>query len=284
MHTFALLSLFNHQTMKNQRILVPIDFTPATDHALEFAVIAAKRISAGIRLLHVEDKKLTSETQDKLALQAGQVSGEHRIDCDYVFRQGSIFTEIPKEAGDPDYRFMVIGSHGFKGIREKLMGPDILKLVKEIPVPAIVLQKHFAISGDGLKTIVFPAGTHKTFPANIHATVMISKLFDAEVHLYTVQKEGQDWSDELKRNIDLAKSEFEKNQVRYQRVNQSQTTYSLGYSKQILKYAVEVNADLIAVMSVPTPEHYYFADADKEMLLTNEAAIPILCTSGKQAV
>jgi hypothetical protein len=37
-------------------------------------------------------------------------------------------------------------------------------------------------------------------------------------------------------------------------------------------------------MAIPTPEHYYFADSDKEMLLTNEFGIPVLSTSDRKQV
>jgi hypothetical protein len=32
-------------------------------------------------------------------------------------------------------------------------------------------------------------------------------------------------------------------------------------------------------MSVPTREHYYYAQADKQEILTNKHHIPVLCTS-----
>jgi hypothetical protein len=55
----------------------------------------------------------------------------------------------------------------------------------------------------------------------------------------------------------------------------------MGFAKQILKYSTQAKADMIAVMSIPTPENYYFADSDKELLLVNEPGIPILCTTDK---
>jgi nucleotide-binding universal stress UspA family protein len=135
-----------------------------------------------------------------------------------------------------------------------------------------------------LKTIIFPAGTHKAYANNIKATIFLAKLFDATIHLYSTEKPGQEWSPELKANLELAKQEFEKAGLKHQRVNEKQTTFSMGFAKEILKYARQVNADLIAVMSIPTPENYYFADSDKEMLLVNEPGIPILCTTDKRSI
>ena len=102
--------------------------------------------------------------------------------------------------------------------------------------------------------------------------------------MYTVQKPGSEWPEELKTNLELAKQTFEKNNIEYIRVNEEQTAYSVGYSKQILQYANNIKADLIALMSVESKEYYHIADSDKEAILTNSHNIPVLCTSDKNIV
>lgn len=270
--------------MNDNKIIVPVDFTDAADSAIELASVFADKTGLGITLLHIHDEKIAAEPEDDLQVQAKRLAEDRGLASEFRIRKGNIFKEIPNAAEEEDYKLMIVGTHGFKGIREKFFGSDILKLVKNIPVPVIVIRKDYRIPPAGIRTIVFPAGTHKAFTNNIGATIFIAKLFDAEVHIYSVEKPGQEWSPELKANIELARSEFEKHGVRYKRVNEKQTTYSMGFAKQILKYAQSVSADLIAVMSIPTPEHYYFADSDKEMLLVNDEGIPILCTNDKKVV
>lgn len=50
-------------------------------------------------------------------------------------------------------------------------------------------------------------------------------------------------------------------------------------ARQTIRYAQATKAGIISIMSVPTREHYYFAQADKEEMLTNEFRIPVLCSS-----
>ncbi|MFO7614616.1 MAG: universal stress protein [Bacteroidales bacterium] len=266
----------------DQRILVPVDFTDAADNALELASVLSQKTGQSITLLNVEQSKSTDG--NRLKDLAEKVCHEKGIGCEFVTARGSIFKAIPEVACEDCYHFMILGSHGFKGIREKFTGTDILKLVKKIPIPVLVIQKGASIPAGGIKKIVLPAATHKTFHGIVEATAWIAGIFDAEVHIYTVEKPGMEWSDELKANVEMAKQLFERKNIRHTRVIEKQTTYALGYSKQILKYATENKADLISVMSVPTAEHYYFADADKELLLTNEARIPVLCTSGLKVI
>ena len=270
--------------MNNNRILVPVDFTEAADTALELASLFAEKTGLGVTLLHIVDEKSSDGHELGLMERAKRLAQEKCLGCEYRTRKGSIFTEIAKESAEDHFELMIVGTHGFKGLREKFFGSDILRLVKSIPIPVIVIQKGYKAPERGIRTIVFPAGTHKAFINNVQAAIYIARTFDSEIHLYTIEKPGQEWSDELKANIDLARKEFEDSKVRFKRVNEKQTTFSMGYSKQILKYAQESGADMIAVMSIPTPEHYYFADSDKEMLLINDAGIPVLCTTDKKVV
>ena len=97
--------------------------------------------------------------------------------------------------------------------------------------------------------------------------------------MYSVEKPELKWTQKLIDNIEYAKTTFQEKSVKYLRVNEPQSSFSLGYSKQTLQYANMINADLISMMAVPAKEHLYFADGDKEQILTNKTKIPVLSTS-----
>jgi nucleotide-binding universal stress UspA family protein len=271
--------------MESRKILVPVDLTQSSDKVVAYAAAIARKADFGISLLHVQRSSFDSAATDQLKLMAAKLESGLSVKCDYSVKAGNLFTEITNASNNQEYSLMVIGAYGLKGIREKLLGSDILKLVKNIPIPVFTLQESgYSFPSEGIKTILLPASSHDTFQKNIDATVFFAKLYDAEVIVYTVNKPGFSWSDLFKSNIDLAISAFEKNAVKYQRVNEPQTTYSAGYAKQILQYAGKTNADLISVVSVATSEHHNIADSDKERLLTNELNIPVLCVSDKEQV
>lgn len=271
--------------MTQKKILVPVDLSQSSFKVAECAAAIAKTADMEVSLLHVHRNQSDNEAIDQLKLMTTNLVSDLPVKCDYLLKEGNSHTEIINSANDQEYAFMVIGSYGFKGIREKLLGSDILKLVKNIPIPVLTVQESgYNFPSGGIKRILFPVSSHTTFQKVIDATVFIAKLYDAEVIVYTVNKPGFSWSDLFKSNIDKAINAFEKNAVKYQRVNEPQTTYSAGYAKQILQYAGKINADLISVISVATAEHYNIADSDKERLLTNELNIPVLCVSDKERV
>jgi len=267
--------------MADNNILVPVDFTVSAEKALDFASFISKKNNMNITFLHVDNSKKGSVAENKLKLITNDFN-ENKIQSSYIIRKGKILQEILDEASEPNYKFMIIGSHGYKGLQEKLMGTDILKLVKSLPIPAIVVQKEHVIPEEGIKTIIFPVGSHENFINKINATIFLAKIFRSEVHIYTIRKEGLEWSQELRFNIELSVKSFEQNAIPFQRIIEEQSVFSVGYSKQTLQYAEKIKAKLIAIMSNPTNEYYYIADSDKESLLTNKANIPILCTNEKK--
>lgn len=269
--------------MGQEKILVPTDLSDAAGKAVEFGAFIARSSGSGITLLHIHEDKGTPMTDSEITLRKGayDICSEADVDCEYRVVEGKIFSEIPKVAAEEGFTMMVIATHGVRGLRQKLLGADILKLIRSVPIPVLVVQKGTRLQREGFKNILFPVGGHASFNRKTEATIRLAKLFGSEVQVYSIEKPGFEHTDQLKKNIEEAMSAFEKNGVKYERVNESQSVYSVGYAKQTLQYAERNGSDLIAIVSVPTEEFYYFADSDKETLLTNSLNVPVLCTSDK---
>jgi len=267
--------------MVENSILIPVDFTPASDKAIEFGIHLAKKGHYNISLLHVFDESGLSmdKCEAKLKALADKVSEHDEIFCDHVCERGNIFTVIPKVAAKSIYHMMVIGTHGPKGIRQKFFGPDILKLLKKVCIPALVVQENSMFLESGFSKAIFPVGGHDEYSKKIDAITTIAGLFDPEIHLYSISRAGFEQTEKLRENIKLAEQRFSEKGLNFKRINDDQKVFSVGFAKQTLQYSGEVKADLITIMSNPTRENYYFADSDKVAILTNELQIPVLCAS-----
>jgi nucleotide-binding universal stress UspA family protein len=269
--------------MTHKNILVPIDFSDVTETTVKMAVYFAKLNNSTVSLLHIETKKSVSDPEIEMQNIANRRENSS-VTFKFIIKKGNIYEDISKIAGNGEFGFMIIGTHGHKGFREKLLGADILKLLRTIPIPVFTVQKNCPIPENGFTSILFPVGSHEHFIHNILATIDFASIFDAEVHLYSIDKPGTELSDKMCENIRLAKSEFEKNNVKYKRVKDSQHSFSVGFAKQIVEYGKNENIDLIVFMANSTAEHYYIADSDKEYMLTNKAGIPVLTTNDKRIV
>jgi len=267
--------------MSVKRVLVPVDFSDVTKVVVETAALIAHEGKMDMTLLHIENNKTTDEIKDIAENLIEETRLKWPVNIDFLLKKGNIFDDISNVAYDDQYNIMVIGSHGFKGLREKVFGADILKLLKNVPIPVISVQKDFKLPDEAFKSILFPVGSHKTFIHQIKATIDFASIFSSKVYLYTVEKPGMDWSDELKLNIKTAEEHFRKNEIPYEKIKESQNSFSVGFAKQIMDYAKRQQIGLIAVMANATKELYYVADSDKVNMLTNEACIPIMSSNDK---
>jgi nucleotide-binding universal stress UspA family protein len=266
--------------MKN-KIIVPTDLTQAAQQAIRQATAIARKTGSSITLVHVMDSKSASQEEVKQALdsEAGNIRKDSGINCDILIKEGNLFEVISYLAGEKDHDLMVIGTHGIKGIKQMLFGANILKLVVKIPVPVLVVQEESPLI-ESFHKVVLPVSSHESFRSAVEAILLFAGIYDLEVHLYSIHKAGFVWSDQMLKNIEEATLQFQTNGVRMIRVKEEQQVYSMGFAKQTVKYAQSIGADALWMISVPTEEHYYFAQSDKETMLLNEFHIPVLCTGG----
>jgi universal stress protein A len=267
--------------MNDMSILVPVDFTEASDKAISYATFLAKKMNSGIILLHVfEDDDLSLEAcQTNLKKLAEKIEDVEKITCETLCEQGNIFTVIPGVSAKKDFRLMVLATHGARGFRQKVFGPDILKLLRKISVPALVVQKDTALPDMEIKSVVLPVGSHDEYDRLIGAVTMIAGLYDPDIHLYSIVKPGFEQNERLRENIKKAENNFAAKGITFKRIAEDQRVFSVGFAKQTLKYAEENGSEIIAIMSNATKENYYFADSDKIAILTNKQNIPVLCAS-----
>jgi nucleotide-binding universal stress UspA family protein len=265
-----------------KKIFVPIDFTTTSEQSAKQAILIAKKANYPITLFHVitnesSNKGENAAVLDKLKERTETVI-KNGVACDSNVATGNIFDEIPKAANQIENQLMVIGTHGIQGIKQKLLGADMLKLIRKVKIPCLVVQAD-CICRD-YSPIIFPVGGHEGFETLVEATAMIAKLYGSEIHIYSVIRKGDEGTKKLRENTLLAIKYFEDNKIPCKRVQEESTVISGGYAKQTLQYANKVNAGLIAMMSVKTEEYYYFAQADKETMINNEFKIPVLCSNG----
>lgn len=270
--------------MDSKKIIVPVDFTVASEQATAQAIIIARKTGNPVRLIHITGNGLSGMKnpeeiliEDKLNKLAGQVIHEG-IRCDYITAHGNIFDEIPVIANHTDNYMLVIGTHGIQGLKQKMFGADILRIVRKVSIPCLVVQEKCV--SNNFNPIVFPVGGHEGFRRLIEDTAAMATLFGAEVHIYSIVRKGEQDSEKIIENTLLAEKIFNERSVTYRRIKEDPTIVSVGYARQTLEYAHRNSAGLISIMSVKSDEHYYFAQADKETMINNAYNIPVMCASG----
>jgi nucleotide-binding universal stress UspA family protein len=264
-----------------KKILVATDLTEAGSKAVLQAMHIAHRVSAGVTLLHVHDDLGIPEAiiANSLRQEAERIHLVSGIRCEIMILQGNPFEEICRTSSSGEYSMMVIATHAIHGVRQMLMGSDILRLVMKVHIPVLVVQKKSALIRE-FRKIILPVASHASFYAIIDAVMFLALAYHAVVILYYIYKPGFEVPAQLFRNIEDATRIFEENGVEMVCIKEDQKEYSPFYARQTLLHAHVSKADCIGVMSVPSKEYFYFAQSDKETLLLNEFHIPVLCAGG----
>ena len=148
-----------------RKILVPTEFGPCSDRAIEFAKRMASP-GATLRLLYVLDEgvvlpfdgvldvgDLESSAMDSLEkLKKKHSRGKLKIQV--ALKEGAVHEAVFKELRESHCDLCVAGSHGRKGLRRLLLGSVAERLVRGAPVPVCVVKPTLP-KGRKIKKIAF---------------------------------------------------------------------------------------------------------------------------------
>ena len=147
--------------MSYRRILVPVDGSPTANLGLREAIALAKSQKARLQLVHVVDihyalmggpesamyiadlvpslKARGRRLLDKAAEQVRRA----RLRCDTVILEtltGPAAEPIVRQARKWRADLIVIGTHGRRGVRRLVLGSDAEQVVRNSPVPVMLVR------------------------------------------------------------------------------------------------------------------------------------------------
>lgn len=259
-------------------ILCPTDFTGAADSALARATHIALRSKASITLMHVMHKNELSkgglpEASARMEEAARKAMADVKVT--EVFREGDPLKQIVAEASK-GHALMIAGTHGVHGLRQSLLGADMLKLVRHVKIPTLVVQEKTS-RRDGMERIVLPVAGHDDITSLLDAVCYLAKLHGSEVHVYQLMRPGESPSDRLLDNKRKMLQRLSTEGIAHSEVNEPSVVFSVGFAEQTIRYAEGIGAEAIAIMAKASDDYRWIADAEKERLLANAPGIPVLC-------
>jgi nucleotide-binding universal stress UspA family protein len=141
--------------MEIQNVLVPVDFSPASQYAVDFAVSFARKFRARLTLLHVvesatalaytfpveNDEAGKKRSDEVLGRLSAMLSPEDQDDLDLQIRirSGSIETEIRSAIDDEHPSIVVMGTHHHRFIQRLLSGSVTEDMLRTQPVPVLTV-------------------------------------------------------------------------------------------------------------------------------------------------
>ena len=257
--------------MQTKNFIVPHDFTPVADIALQHAIATAKPLGAEIQVLHVVSKE--AQIPEALAQLENIIGGfEHEgVQLKPYVRIGSIFEDIGAFAAEHQAELIFMGTHGAHGWQH-ITGSHALKVVTSSQVPFIIVQEK-AVKATGFDSIVVPMDLHKETKQKLSIVANLAQYFKSKVHVVTPDETDEFLHHQVRSNITFSESFFKDRGIEMT----SAVVPSSGFDKEVVKYAVSVDADLIAIMNLQRNSLFAALTSNHEQyIITNDALIPTL--------
>lgn len=176
--------------------MVPTDFSPNANKALDFAVEIASGARASIILVYVNDL-LDTPFREKTVLEnkyglPGEEAAEMelemickniresmRLDVTYQVFGGTVTSAILDAAKENNASLVVMGTLGNTGFKEKLVGSITAAIISksDIPVMAVPILSEWQIP----KNIMMAVNHFDERPANTEMVFKIARLFNSKV-------------------------------------------------------------------------------------------------------
>lgn len=257
--------------MNKKTFIVPHDFTPVADIALEHAIATAKPLSAQVYVLHVVSKeKGITEAEEKLNALISSYSSAG-VDLIPTVRVGSIFEDIGEFAAEHHAELIFMGTHGAHGWQH-VTGSHALKVITSSSVPFVIVQEK-GIKETGYDDIVVPMDLHKETKQKLAIVANLATYFKSRVHVITPDETDEFLRHQVQANIQFANKFFSERGIEVT----TKLAPSSGFDKEVVKHAVNIDADLIAIMNLNRSNFFGSMTANYEQyIITNDAKIPAL--------
>jgi nucleotide-binding universal stress UspA family protein len=265
----------------NNIVLVPTDFTPVGDNAINQAAEAAKFLGYKVVILHVIDQTTKSQLKkesldestirEKLEVIAADIKKNFSIEAEGIAKEGSIFTTISDVAKEIGANLLYLGTHGKVGIQH-ITGSYALKVVTSSPAPVIVVQKRSF--NKGYRQVVLPITSDAGPWEKTKWAAHIAKQFNSEIHIY--QMNGSEIDDAVSQITEF----FEMNKVKFEITIAERNT---NFARQVIDHATAINADLVMIMTDPDQSFKRFILGSwDEQIIFNGSQIPVMCINPRK--
>lgn len=256
--------------------VVPFDFTPITEGALNYALRLSEEQQDDIVLVHIaknssKEEKAEQQFNDVLKNIPENASG--RVSSKVVV--GHLIDDIGKVAQTLNASTIVMGTHGAHGL-QKILGSNALKVVSHSEVPFVITQDPAKFSK--ISKIVMPFSYAKETIQVVQAATTLAKKYKASIDLIGYRSSDEWLIKDMKVNQRIMSQALADNGVDHQIVS---LPGKRRYETELLEYAKENEADLIAAAYFHESIFSVVSGSFLQDLITNPYNIPVLTVNAE---
>jgi nucleotide-binding universal stress UspA family protein len=184
-----------------QTVVCPVDFFPASEAALSYAISIARNYDAGLHLLHVIPpvssvfgsekhtgelvKKTDEDSQVRLGAMA-QTAKASGVEASFEVRFGEIDQEILNGIAEQDADLIVVGTHGRRGFQHWLMGSVCERLLRRVSTPILTVSHPKKTDGGRIERILVATDLSDSSSEVAAWASSIAQKFESDITLLHV--------------------------------------------------------------------------------------------------
>ena len=286
------------KTPKDNIILVPTDFSSASNNAVEHAVSIAKLFDNEITLLYVvetsmfsaifgsnvEKSILMDNIQKKLQEKAEKIKEAHpKLEVNTLVREGKVYKQIIDVSETMACDSIVMGFNGLNNI-ERFMGSTTTRVLKSSNVPVVIVKD--VQSRMSYERIVLPIDLTKESRQKVSWAVHLAKQYNSEIHVIMEVESDEFFMNKVKASLAQVEKILQQNDVKFVSKLLDDQEYPDNFGKDIIKYAEEVKADLIMIMTQKESEiqDYLRLGTFARHIIQESRSIPVMAINPKDTV
>lgn len=266
-------------------ILVAIDFSKGSIHALEYAIELANLLKTNITLVWVDSQVIpdpgfiseTNEIRDESKKNLEEIVSAYRprlreSKMNYKIRKGKVYSELAAVAKANDSSIIITGTHGVTGFEEYWIGSNACRIVNYAPCPVISVRFNYEINR-GFRRIVLPLDHTPHTSLKIPFTAALAKKLGAEINLVGVNSSSLKTIQRLISNTVVKAEKFLKNEE----VNCSvHYIESANVASSVIDITKDLDADMIAIVTQNIDVASNVILGQSAMQLVNFSPVPVL--------
>jgi nucleotide-binding universal stress UspA family protein len=279
-------------TSKDHIVLVPVDFSELSRHAMYHAAKMAELYDDQITLLHIIDnsplsfmdaskidlmKKGINLKMDELI---ADINSKHpAITVNKLIKQGRVHKLIVETADELNCDTIIMGSNGEAGL-EKIVGSTTSRVMNAASVPVVVVKG--AAKRTNYDRIVLPIDLTKESKQKVSVAIHIAKKYHSEVHILSEFESDEFLRKKVMANLNQVETLLAKNSIK----SVSKITHDEDYpghiGKDTLTYSQQIDADLILIMTQQESGFSEFFLGSYAQQIVNQSEITVMCVNTKE--
>ncbi|MEI6061677.1 MAG: universal stress protein [Bacteroidota bacterium] len=271
-------------------IVVAIDFSKGSVHALEYAIELANLTGANVCMVWVdnvsgneiafasESKELRNEAKGNFSeLLSAYKDKLVRGKLTAKVRKGRVYQELATYVKQNECCLLVVGAHGSSGFEEFWIGTNAFRIASSSPSPVITVKYNYEIQR-GYRKILMPVYHTSQTLGKLAFTADLAKATGADINVLAMNSSGlKSMQKIVDSNVSKVEKHLEEKGVNYV------TDYcaSENIAADIIQHARFVDADLISIMTDVQDQANSILLGPFAQQLVNYSPVPVLSVHAK---